>query len=200
MKIRVRSCDLCVCVLSVRSKLYPAHSLNVSSLYLKLGRLYMGLERHSAGVSALKKVRATSRFLSPLPVRALSASAPAVTPASVCRPWPSWRWLTARITPTWRSCGRRWAAASWRNEPLLMGNRTEGTFCYHLTESVHTFTEKREKMYMYSLYTSILNADLKSVADTFVAGLHFMFMLTVLKKKRKRKDDNVQNDFESFWL
>ncbi|XP_075872945.1 N-lysine methyltransferase SMYD2-B-like [Nelusetta ayraudi] len=40
------------------SKLYPAHSLNVSSLYLKLGRLYMGLERHSAGVGALKKAMA----------------------------------------------------------------------------------------------------------------------------------------------
>ncbi|XP_068432776.1 N-lysine methyltransferase SMYD2-like [Clinocottus analis] len=37
------------------SKLYPPYSLNVSSMYLKLGRLYMGLERHSAGVSALKK-------------------------------------------------------------------------------------------------------------------------------------------------
>ncbi|XP_073349242.1 N-lysine methyltransferase SMYD2-B-like [Pagrus major] len=37
------------------SKLYPAHSLNVSSMYLKLGRLYMGLERNSVGISALKK-------------------------------------------------------------------------------------------------------------------------------------------------
>lgn len=72
MKIRVWSCDVCVCmcVLSVRSKLYPAHSLNVSSLYLKLGRLYMGLERHSAGVGALKKVErplAASPRRSPVP-------------------------------------------------------------------------------------------------------------------------------------
>uniref|UniRef100_A0A671Y5R9 [histone H3]-lysine(4) N-trimethyltransferase n=1 Tax=Sparus aurata TaxID=8175 RepID=A0A671Y5R9_SPAAU len=37
------------------SKLYPAHSLNVSSMYLKLGRLNMGLERNSVGISALKK-------------------------------------------------------------------------------------------------------------------------------------------------
>ncbi|XP_056283852.1 N-lysine methyltransferase SMYD2-like isoform X2 [Pseudoliparis swirei] len=37
-------------------KLYPSYSLNVSSMFLKLGRLYMGLERRSAGVSALKKV------------------------------------------------------------------------------------------------------------------------------------------------
>ncbi|KAM6906622.1 N-lysine methyltransferase SMYD2-like [Lycodopsis pacificus] len=40
------------------SKLYPPYSLNVSSMYLKLGRLYMGLERHSVGVSALKKAMA----------------------------------------------------------------------------------------------------------------------------------------------
>uniref|UniRef100_A0A8C4GV76 [histone H3]-lysine(4) N-trimethyltransferase n=1 Tax=Dicentrarchus labrax TaxID=13489 RepID=A0A8C4GV76_DICLA len=40
------------------SKLYPAYSLNVSSMYLKLGRLYMGLEKHSAGISALKKAMA----------------------------------------------------------------------------------------------------------------------------------------------
>ncbi|XP_034383715.1 N-lysine methyltransferase SMYD2-like [Cyclopterus lumpus] len=40
------------------SKLYPPFSLNVSSMYLKLGRLYMGLERRSAGVSAFKKAMA----------------------------------------------------------------------------------------------------------------------------------------------
>ncbi|TNN68658.1 N-lysine methyltransferase SMYD2 [Liparis tanakae] len=39
-------------------KLYPSYSLNVSSMYLKLGRLYMGLERRSPGVSALKKAMA----------------------------------------------------------------------------------------------------------------------------------------------
>ncbi|TMS12417.1 N-lysine methyltransferase SMYD2-B [Larimichthys crocea] len=40
------------------SKLYPPYSLNVSSMYLKLGRLYMGLEKHSAGISTLKKAMA----------------------------------------------------------------------------------------------------------------------------------------------
>ncbi|KAG7275346.1 hypothetical protein CRUP_007902 [Coryphaenoides rupestris] len=38
--------------------LYPAYSLNVSSMYLKLGRLYMGLEKRSQGLSALKKAMA----------------------------------------------------------------------------------------------------------------------------------------------
>ncbi|XP_069552693.1 N-lysine methyltransferase SMYD2-like [Brachyistius frenatus] len=42
-------------ILKPYSQLYPPYSLNVSSMYLKLGRLYMGLERHSAGISALKK-------------------------------------------------------------------------------------------------------------------------------------------------
>ncbi|XP_054617718.1 N-lysine methyltransferase SMYD2-like isoform X2 [Dunckerocampus dactyliophorus] len=37
------------------SHLYPAYSLNVSSMYLKLARLYMGLDRRSMGLSALKK-------------------------------------------------------------------------------------------------------------------------------------------------
>lgn len=48
--------DLPVCRLFLCSKLYPAYSLNVASLYLKLGRLYIGLERPSVGISALKKV------------------------------------------------------------------------------------------------------------------------------------------------
>ncbi|KAG8123262.1 putative N-lysine methyltransferase SMYD2-like protein [Naja naja] len=37
------------------SKHYPSYSLNVASMWLKLGRLYMGLENRSAGVKALKK-------------------------------------------------------------------------------------------------------------------------------------------------
>ncbi|KAM9339449.1 N-lysine methyltransferase SMYD2-B-like [Symphorus nematophorus] len=45
-------------IVKLYSKLYPAYSLNVSSMYLKLGRLYMALERHSVGVSALKKAMA----------------------------------------------------------------------------------------------------------------------------------------------
>uniref|UniRef100_H3DJZ5 [histone H3]-lysine(4) N-trimethyltransferase n=1 Tax=Tetraodon nigroviridis TaxID=99883 RepID=H3DJZ5_TETNG len=34
---------------------YPAYSLNVASMYLKLGRLYLGLEKTPQGVKALKK-------------------------------------------------------------------------------------------------------------------------------------------------
>lgn len=37
------------------SKHYPAYSLNVASMWLKLGRLYMGLENRTAGIKALKK-------------------------------------------------------------------------------------------------------------------------------------------------
>ncbi|MBN3296425.1 SMYD2 methyltransferase, partial [Amia calva] len=35
---------------------YPAYSLNVASMWLKLGRLYVGLEKKTLGVKALKKV------------------------------------------------------------------------------------------------------------------------------------------------
>lgn len=35
---------------------YPPYSLNVASMYLKLGRLYLGLEKKTQGVKALKKV------------------------------------------------------------------------------------------------------------------------------------------------
>ncbi|XP_077570070.1 N-lysine methyltransferase SMYD2-A [Stigmatopora nigra] len=37
---------------------YPAYSLNVASMYLKLGRLYLGLEKKTQGVKALKKALA----------------------------------------------------------------------------------------------------------------------------------------------
>ncbi|KAM9612589.1 N-lysine methyltransferase SMYD2 isoform 1-T1 [Trichechus inunguis] len=37
------------------SKHYPLYSLNVASMWLKLGRLYMGLENKAAGEKALKK-------------------------------------------------------------------------------------------------------------------------------------------------
>ncbi|XP_041108639.1 N-lysine methyltransferase SMYD2-like isoform X1 [Polyodon spathula] len=37
------------------SKHYPPYSLNVASMWLKLGRLYIGLEKKSLGVEALKK-------------------------------------------------------------------------------------------------------------------------------------------------
>lgn len=35
---------------------YPAYSLNVASMYLKLGRLYLGLEKKTQGLKALQKV------------------------------------------------------------------------------------------------------------------------------------------------
>lgn len=38
------------------SKHYPSYSLNVASMWLKLGRLYMALENRPAGDKALKKV------------------------------------------------------------------------------------------------------------------------------------------------
>lgn len=41
---------------SLHSVHYPAYSLNVASMYLKLGRLYLGLEKKTQGVKALKKV------------------------------------------------------------------------------------------------------------------------------------------------
>ncbi|NWI17332.1 SMYD2 methyltransferase, partial [Crypturellus soui] len=37
------------------SKHYPAYSLNVASMWLKLGRLYMTLENRTAGAKALKR-------------------------------------------------------------------------------------------------------------------------------------------------
>ncbi|NXL93952.1 SMYD2 methyltransferase, partial [Alectura lathami] len=37
------------------SKHYPPYSLNVASMWLKLGRLHMALENRAAGVKALKK-------------------------------------------------------------------------------------------------------------------------------------------------
>ncbi|XP_059355133.1 N-lysine methyltransferase SMYD2-B [Carassius carassius] len=38
--------------------LYPAYSLNIASMYLKMGRLYMALDRKSTGISALQKALA----------------------------------------------------------------------------------------------------------------------------------------------
>lgn len=38
------------------SKHYPSYSLNVASMWLKLGRLHMALENRPAGVKALKRV------------------------------------------------------------------------------------------------------------------------------------------------
>ncbi|XP_054443611.1 N-lysine methyltransferase SMYD2 isoform X2 [Pteronotus mesoamericanus] len=40
------------------SKHYPLYSLNVASMWLKLGRLYMGLENRAAGERALRKAMA----------------------------------------------------------------------------------------------------------------------------------------------
>lgn len=44
------------CLFSFSSKHYPLYSLNVASMWLKLGRLYMGLENKAAGEKALRKV------------------------------------------------------------------------------------------------------------------------------------------------
>lgn len=38
--------------------LYPAHSLNIASMYMKMGRLYIVLDRKSTGISALQKALA----------------------------------------------------------------------------------------------------------------------------------------------
>ncbi|XP_072217900.1 N-lysine methyltransferase SMYD2-like [Leuresthes tenuis] len=45
-------------ILKKYSTLYPPYSLNVSSMYLKMGRIYMQIERNSVGISALKKAMA----------------------------------------------------------------------------------------------------------------------------------------------
>lgn len=48
--------DVVTCRLLLSSKHYPVYSLNVASMWLKLGRLYMGLENKAAGEKALRKV------------------------------------------------------------------------------------------------------------------------------------------------
>ncbi|XP_043962527.1 N-lysine methyltransferase SMYD2-like [Gambusia affinis] len=45
-------------ILKPYSKLYPPYSLNVSSMYLKMGRIYINMDRNSEGTSALKKAMA----------------------------------------------------------------------------------------------------------------------------------------------
>ncbi|KAM4633885.1 N-lysine methyltransferase SMYD2-B [Polymixia lowei] len=45
-------------ILKPYSELYPAYSLNVSSMYLKMGRLYLEMDKRSMGLSALKKAMA----------------------------------------------------------------------------------------------------------------------------------------------
>ncbi|XP_063078537.1 N-lysine methyltransferase SMYD2-A-like [Engraulis encrasicolus] len=40
------------------SALYPAYSMNVASMYIKLGRLYVGLEKPTQGISLFKKAAA----------------------------------------------------------------------------------------------------------------------------------------------
>lgn len=51
-----RLISYCFCFWFFFSVHYPAYSLNVASMYLKLGRLYLGLEKTTQGVKALKKV------------------------------------------------------------------------------------------------------------------------------------------------
>lgn len=43
--------------------LYPAYSLNIASMYLKLGRLYIALDRKSTGISTLKKALAIMKVV-----------------------------------------------------------------------------------------------------------------------------------------
>lgn len=60
---RPAACDQGACCLfSPSSKHYPLYSLNVASMWLKLGRLHMGLENRAAGERALRKVRLSPRF------------------------------------------------------------------------------------------------------------------------------------------
>lgn len=65
------------CHLLLSSKHYPVYSLNVASMWLKLGRLYMGLENKAAGERALRKVRLVNK-----PVRPASQG-----PVCVGGPW-----------------------------------------------------------------------------------------------------------------
>lgn len=62
------------CLFSPSSKHYPLYSLNVASMWLKLGRLYMGLENRAAGEKALRKVRLRpeARLLCPRPASSAS--------------------------------------------------------------------------------------------------------------------------------
>lgn len=144
----------------------------------------MGLERHSAGVGALKKV-------GPIIPSALAVRCGNKQRASHRRRWPSWRWLTGRITSTWRSCGRRWAAGSWGNEPLLMGNGTGGTFCYH-------FTEEKENLYF--LFTQAFWMQILSRLQT----QHFccriaLYLVTVFKRKKKKSLNRFDHKEQMFF-
>lgn len=64
------------------SKHYPVYSLNVASMWLKLGRLYMGLENKAAGEKALKKVRGAGGWDVPA---VKSAECPCARGAGDCR-------------------------------------------------------------------------------------------------------------------
>lgn len=52
-KVALQYCPVLFCTCR---KLYPAYSLNLSSLYLKLGRLYFGMGRNAECMGMLKKV------------------------------------------------------------------------------------------------------------------------------------------------
>lgn len=86
---RPASSDMACCLFSPSSKHYPLYSLNVASMWLKLGRLYMGLENRAAGEKALRKVRLRpeARLLGPRP-----ASSASFIPRRLLTPlWP-WQW------------------------------------------------------------------------------------------------------------
>lgn len=67
------------CRLLLCSKHYPVYSLNVASMWLKLGRLYMGLENKAAGERALRKVRLGNKSFRP------ASQGPVCLEASGCR-------------------------------------------------------------------------------------------------------------------
>lgn len=56
---------LTYCLYLICSVLYPAHSLNIASMYMKMGRLYIVLDRKSTGISALQKVHAPPKLTGP---------------------------------------------------------------------------------------------------------------------------------------
>lgn len=86
------------CLFSPSSKHYPLYSLNVASMWLKLGRLYMGLENKAAGERALKKVCVWCEVRRPSAWRTPHTSLPA-----------GLRWLTEswRKTSPWLPTSHR---------------------------------------------------------------------------------------------
>lgn len=101
------------------SKHYPVYSLNVASMWLKLGRLYMGLENKAAGEKALKKVQWGFRSALPVP---LCPGRPVALGAGVTRP---------RLPLAWHSGSFQQVEVGMRGtlslpRPVWMGVHTAG--------------------------------------------------------------------------